>query len=152
MSPGLRRARRRSACPPKATRYLCGATNDGLSRDGKMLAPEGQAIAWALVPVPVPGFARRTGSSNRDPSLRLTAQEDHEISTLAGLGAQRLIRDDQRRPRRCCLRQASECVLRNDNPVERGFRVARLLRGGLTFSTFARPRIRLLAMRTPAVQ
>src|SRR5262249_2921107 len=109
-----------------------------------MLAPEGQAIAWALVSVsvPVPASARRTGSSNRDPSLRLTTQEDHEIGTLAGLGAQRLIRDDQRRPRRCRLRQASECVLRDDNPVERGFRVARLLRCWLTFSAFARPRIR----------
>src|SRR5258708_31040675 len=62
----------------------------------EMLAPKKrQAKAWTLVP----HFARRTVSSARDASLRLTAQEDDEIRGLAGLRAQLLVRDDQRMPR-----------------------------------------------------
>ena len=62
----------------------------------KMLAPKRQSKAWTLVPC----FGRRTASSDCDPSLRLAAQEDHEIRALAGLRAQLLVRDDQGRPRR----------------------------------------------------
>src|SRR6266852_3732592 len=114
-----------------------------------MLAPKRQAKAWTLVP----DFGRRTASSTRDPSLRLAAQEDHEIRALAGLRAQLLVRDDQGRPRRRRLGDTLD-LLRNHIPVKCGFRIARLLRYRLDLGAFPRPRMRLahVAVRTSAVQ
>src|SRR5205823_4173943 len=100
---------------------------------------------WTLVPC----FGRPAAASDSDPSLRLAAQEDHEIRALAGLGAQLLVRDDQGRPRRCRLGDTLD-VLRYHDPVKRGFRVARLLRCRLDLRAFARPRMGLdhAALRT----
>jgi hypothetical protein len=115
----------------------------------EMLAPNRQAKAWTLVP----HFARRTVSSASDASLRLTAQEDDEIRALAGLRAQRLVRDDQRRPRRRHLGDTKD-LRRNHNAVECGFRVARFLRCRLALRASARPRtsVHHVAVRTPAFQ
>src|SRR5258706_6188122 len=116
----------------------------------EMLAPKKrQAKAWTLVP----HFARRTVSSASDASLRLTAQEDDEIRALAGLRAQLLVRDDQRRPRRRHLGDTKD-LRRNHNAVECGFRVARLLRCRLALRASARPRtsVHHVAVRTPAFQ
>src|SRR6266550_1080000 len=108
-----------------------------------------QAKAWTLVP----HFARRTVSSASVASLRLTAQEDDEIRALAGLRAQRLVRDDQRRPRRRHLGDTKD-LRRNHNAVECGFRVARFLRCRLALRASARPRtsVHHVAVRTPAFQ
>src|SRR5258705_2714008 len=116
----------------------------------EMLAPKKrQAKAWTLVP----HFARRTVSSASDASLRLTAQEDDEIRALAGLRAQLLVRDDQRRPRRRHLGDTKD-LRRNHNAVECGFRVARLLRCRLALRASARPHtsVHHVAVRTPACQ
>src|SRR3989475_8668926 len=112
-----------------------------------MLAPKKRrAKAWTLVP----HFARRTVSSARDASLRLTAQENDEIRALR---AQLLVRDDQRRPRRRRLGDTKD-LRRNYNAVECGFRVARLLRCRLALRASARPRtsVHHVAVRTPAFQ
>src|SRR6266403_3523522 len=116
----------------------------------EMLAPKKrQAKAWTLVP----HFARRTVSSARDASLRLTAQEDDEIRALAGLRAQLLVRDDQRRPWRRHLGDTKD-LRRNHNAVECGLRVARLLHCRLAIRASARPRtsVHHVAVRTPAFQ
>jgi hypothetical protein len=128
--------------------HQLGGAFGGPARRHPVLAPKRQAKAWTLVPC----FARRAAASDSDSSLRLAAQEDHEIRALAGLRAQLLVRDDQGRSRRCHLGDTVD-VLRNHNPVKRGFRVARLLRYRLDFRAFARPRMRLdhVAVRTSAV-
>src|SRR3984893_15542519 len=59
-------------------------------------APKRQAIAWPRVTE----FGPRTASPVLDAALRLAAQEHHEIRAFAGLGTQRLVRDDQGRSRR----------------------------------------------------
>jgi hypothetical protein len=68
----------------------------GGMRTHERQAPIRQAIARARVREFGPGSA----SSGLDASLRLAAQEDHEIRAFAGLRAQRLVRDDQGRSRR----------------------------------------------------
>src|ERR1700720_4720836 len=115
----------------------------------KMLAPKRQAKPRTLVP----SFGRRTASSDSDSSLRLAAQQDHEIRALAGLRAQLLVRNDQGRPRRRHLGDTID-VLRNHNPVKCSFRLAWLLRYRLDLGAFARPRMWLdhVAVRTSAVQ
>src|SRR5271166_2949488 len=127
-------------------REVCASNRTELA-----LAPKRQAKAWALVPIP--GLGRGTASSNCDPSLRLAAQEDHEIRALAGLRAWFLVRDDQRRPRRCRLGETLD-LWRNLNPIKRGFRIARLLRCRLNLGAFAPARLWLdhVAARTPPVQ
>src|SRR5262245_64068465 len=61
------------------------------TRTGKGRRPIRLAIAWALVT----DFGSRTASPEFDSSLRLAAQDNHEIRAFAGLGAQRLVGDDQ---------------------------------------------------------
>src|SRR4051794_37744368 len=114
-----------------------------------MLAKKRQAKARTLVP----DFGRRMASSGSDPSSRLAIQQHYEIRTFAGLRAQLLVSDDQGRPWRHHLGDTMD-VLRNHNPVKRGFRVARLLRDRLALRVLARPRMRLdhVAVRMFGVQ
>src|SRR5262245_54593700 len=100
-----------------------------------------QAIARALVT----DFGPRTASSELDAPLRLAAQDDHEIRAFASLGAQHLVRDDQRRSRRRHAGETIQYVLRNDNPVERGARAALVRRWRLDVAptTPAGPAMRL---------
>src|SRR5258708_39616673 len=86
----------------------------GGKRPRERPAPERHAIALAGVTE----FGFRTAASELDASLRLAAQEDHEISALAGLGAHRLVRDDQGRSRHH-PGDAVQYILWNDDPVER---------------------------------
>ena len=114
-------------------------------------APKRQTIAWPRVTE----FGPRTASSALDAALRLAAQEHHEIRAFAGLGAQRLVRDDQGRSRRKPC-DTIQCVRWNDNPVERGLCTAGVRRCRLDVATTARARPALwldhAAMRTSAVQ
>src|SRR5438445_8082691 len=88
----------------------------GGKRTRERRAPKRHAVAWARVAEFVP--RTRTASSHLDAALRLATQEDHEIRALAGLGAQRLVRDDKGRPRHY-PGDTIQYVLRNDNPIER---------------------------------
>src|SRR4029453_2496564 len=87
--------------------------------------------------------------------LRLAAQEDHEIPSLAGFRGRRLVGDDQGRSRGY-PGDAIQCVLRNDNPGECGLCATRVprLRLNLATSCRARPVMRLdrAALRTTAFQ
>ena len=67
------------------------------------------------------GLRFRAASSRLHAALRLAAQDDHEIRVFAGLRAQRLVGDDQGRSRRHHPGDTIQCVLWNDNPVERAF-------------------------------
>src|SRR6266852_8880887 len=104
-------------------------------RTPKWRAPKRHAIACACVRE----FGLRTASSHLDAALRLAAQEDHEIRTFAGLGAQRLVGDDKGRPRRH-PGDTIQCVLRNDNPVERGLGTIAVRQHGLDVTTIAAAR------------
>src|SRR6266436_8521833 len=86
-------------------------------------APIKHTTAWARVTE----FVARTASSHLDSSLRLAAQEDHEIRAFAGLGAQRLVRDDKGRARRY-PGNTIQHVLRNGDSIERALCTARVRR------------------------
>src|SRR4030088_3772433 len=94
----------------------------GGERTRERRAPIRQSIAWARVTE----FGPRTAASDLDASLRLAAQEDNEVRAVAGLGAQRLVRDDKGRSRRHHAGDTIQCVLRNDDPVERALCAARV--------------------------
>ena len=79
-------------------------------------------------------FGVRTASSDLDAALRLAAQEDDEIRAFAGLGAQGFVRDDQGRSRRY-PGDTIQCVLRNDDPVERALCAAGVRRRRLDVAT-----------------
>ena len=100
-------------------------------------APKRQA-AWARVAE----FGPRTASPPQDASLRLAAQQDNEFRSLAGFRAQPLVRDDQRGSRRNAD-DVIQCVLRNDDAVERGLCTARVRRHRLNVATtdLARPAV-----------
>src|ERR1700681_303721 len=114
-------------------------------------APKRQTIAWPRVTE----FGPRTASPVLDAALRLAAQEHHEIRAFAGLGAQRLVRDDQGRSRRKPC-DTIQCVRWNDNPVERGLCTARVCWHRFDVATMAaaRPALWLdhAVVRTSAVQ
>jgi hypothetical protein len=95
-------------------------------------SPSNDTIAWARVAE----FGPRTASSDLDASLRLAAQEDHEIRAVAGLRAQGLVRDDQGRSRRHAS-DTIQCFLRNDDPVERALRSS--LSGSVSIGSTSRP-------------
>src|SRR5690348_7809310 len=67
--------------------------------------------------------------AHRETALRLVAQYGHELGALAGLGAETLVRDDDRRARRRGRRNAVEHILRNGDAVERAFGVGRTVDG-----------------------
>src|SRR6266852_7407936 len=108
-------------------------------RTGEWQSPIRQAIAWARVTE----FGPRIASSDLDASLRLSAQEDHEIRAFAGLGAQCFVRDDKGRPRRY-PGDTIQCVRWNDNPVERALCTSRVRQHRLDVATMAlaRPALR----------
>ena len=86
--------------------------------------------AWASVAE----FGPRTASPPLDAALRLAAQQHHEFRSLAGLRAQRLVRDDQGGSRRNAG-DAIQCVLRNGDAVERGLCAVRVRRHRLNIAT-----------------
>src|SRR6266404_2257017 len=94
----------------------------GGKRTPERRAPIKKAIARARVGE----FGPRIASAALDASLRLAAQQHHKIRALAGLRAQRLVRDDQGRSRHD-PGDAIQYVLRNDNAIERGFCAVRVL-------------------------
>src|SRR3981189_3478887 len=104
-------------------------------RTPKWRAPKRHAIACACVRE----FGLRTASSHLDATLRLAAQEHHEIRAFAGLGAQRLVGDDKGRSRRHSG-DTIQCVLRNDTPVERGLGTIAVRRHRLEVATMAAAR------------
>ena len=73
--------------------------------------------------------------------MRLAAQEDDEIRALAGLRAQRLVRDDQGRSRGN-PGDAVQYLLRNDDPIERGLCINDLGINGLGINDLGVVRIR----------
>src|ERR1700704_4405036 len=110
---------------------------EGIASPGGRRAPERRAkIKKAIARARVAKFGARTASSTLDASLRLAAQQHHKIRALAGLRAQRLVRDDQRRSRRD-PGDAIQYVLRNDNAIERGFCAVRVRRHRLNVATTA---------------
>src|SRR5205807_8466617 len=52
-------------------------------------------------------------------ALRLVAQHRDELGAIVGLGAERLIRNDDRGPRQCGRRDAVEHLARDGDAVER---------------------------------
>jgi hypothetical protein len=74
----------------------------------------------------VPDFGLGTVASELDASLWLAAHDDYKLRVLTGLRAQRLIGDDQGRSWRRYSCDTIQCVLWNDDPVERCFRGARV--------------------------
>src|SRR5471030_1039609 len=60
-------------------------------------------------------------------ALGLIAQHRDKLGAVVGLAAQRLVRDDDRGSRQCGRRDALEHLLRNDDAVERGLGVVRVV-------------------------
>src|SRR5215813_40157 len=99
---------------------------------------EWKAPIWpALALTVITGFGHEPTAPELDASLRLTAHEHYKLCALAGLRAQRLVRDDQRRSRRCHSSDTIQCVLWNGDPVERRFRADRAGRDRLAISPTA---------------
>src|SRR5215211_2738741 len=119
-------------------------------RTRERLAPVSRKVAWARVELGL-----RTASAALDASLRFAAQQHHKICALAGLRAQRLVRDDQGRPRPDPS-DPIQYVLRNDNAIERGFCAGRVRRRGLNVPTIDPARsgmwLNCAAGRTSAAQ
>src|SRR5882672_5920600 len=117
--------------------------------------PERRAPKMQAARARVAEFGPRTASPALDASLRFAAQQYHEVRSLAGFGTQRLVRYDQRRSRRDAG-DAVQCVLRNDDAVERGLCAVRVRQRRLNVvtTTPARPAIWLnrVAVRTSAMQ
>src|SRR3977135_855304 len=113
------------------------ATRGRIASPGGKRTPERRAkIKKAMGRARVAEFGARTASSALDASLRLAAQQHHKIRALAGLRAQRLVRDDHGRSRRD-PGDVIQYVLRNDNAIERGFCAVRVRRHRVTAAPIA---------------
>src|SRR5258708_26528428 len=64
--------------------------------------------------------------SHGEAALRFVAKDGHELGALAGLGAQGLVGDDQRRSRRRRRRDPVAHFLRNDDAIQLAFCAARV--------------------------
>src|SRR6266436_2402086 len=106
------------------------------SPGGKRTPERRGPIKKAIARARVAELGLRAASSALDASLRLAAQQHHKVRALAGLRAQRLVRDDQGRSRRD-PGDAIQYVLRNDNAIERSFCAVRVRRHRLNVATTA---------------
>src|SRR5262245_12136631 len=76
-------------------------------------------------------IARNEGLGRRlagyEATLGLIAQHRDKLGAIVGLGAQRLVRDDDRGSRQCGRRDAIEYILRDGDAVKRIFGVVRVV-------------------------
>ena len=81
--------------------------------------------------VVVPAVALKEGFSRRlaryEAALGLIAQHRDKFGAIVGLGAQRLVRDDDRRSRQCGRPNAIDDILRDGDAVERVLGVVRVV-------------------------
>src|SRR5665213_4377283 len=88
--------------------------------------PEDAVVSAVVVPDVVAryeGFGRRF--ARYEAPLRLIAQHRDKLGAIVGLGAQRLVRDDDRGSRQCGRPDAVEHILRDGDAVERILGVVR---------------------------
>src|SRR5579871_4780948 len=104
--------------PMRMSNLSCLSAGKLNSSEAPLRTPIGHETAPAGVAV-VADLRRRAAPAELDATLRLVAQEHHEIGSLARLRARRLVRHDQGRTR-ARAGDAIQHVLRNRDPVERG--------------------------------
>src|SRR5581483_9707818 len=88
-----------------------------LPKEEEAVAAEGAAIAPAIVAGHL--HRRRGRLAGDEAALRVVAQDRNELGAVVGLGAERLVRDDDRGPRQRGRRDAIPHLLRDRDAIQR---------------------------------